>query len=934
MIDVDLGDVAELLLERLPQLVWAADADGELTYVNERWHEYTGTPTEALLGSGWTSAIEPALRAAVVAAWKADVAAAVSVSEHRLHLRRFDGAYGWFLWRAVPMTNAAGEITRWAGTHTDIDAHVRLEELLHANEKRYRSILETTQEGVWIVDAEGRTRYANRRFAEMLGYERPEDLLGISAFELFRATDHSMIAEQLARRRGGEVATKEYRFSRRDGSDLWTITAANPIFDASGTFVGSLGMVTDINERKAMEQRLATAAAEYQSLAEATPQIVWSAGPDGSFEYVNGRWTEFTGIARADARGHGWIAAVYQNDRPTLLAAWDHARESNGDLEVALRLRRAADDTHRWHVMRARPLFGADGTAARWFGTLTDIHTERRTARQLEIIARTSTVLAESFDSDALLSRLAQLICDEFAQFVLILLVGDERRLRTVATAHRDVQSAHAMRALHGRPLLLPEFEGAAIARMSDGEPFSGETDAARLAWVVLPENCAAIERAGHGKFVNAPLQARGRMLGAIVAYAPPEAPFTDDETSILAEIAARAAIAVENAELYAREHRVSATLQQALLPARLPEMPGLVFDAIYAPGATEAQIGGDWYDAVELSDGRIVVSIGDVTGRGVRAAVIMGRVRQAIEALATYQPDPAQLLNAADTVLRRTHPDAIVTALVGVIDLNRRTFAYATAGHPTPIIRSADGRLVTLPGSGLPLGLRDTHQPPTSTIVLPANSLLIMYTDGLVESTRDIDEGERRLTRALLDDRIVKSARPAAALKAAVLHDGSSDDVAVFTVSIGDLAGTATAARADSPLRSAWSMHWSFDARDARSTHDVRELFLAYLRAKGNQDADYAGAELVFGELIGNVVRHAPGTVDIEVEWRGDAPVLHVLDRGPGYDRAEALPPTLSETGRGLYLVATLTREFTVTRLPGYGSHARAVLPIDRTGP
>ena len=934
MIDVDFGDVAELLLERLPQLVWAADADGELTYANDRWTEYTGLPRESLLGSGWTAAIEPERRAAVVAAWKADVAAGVAVSEHRLHLRRFDGVHGWFLWRAVPVTNATGAITHWAGTHTDIDAHVRVQEVLHANEERYRSILETTQEGVWIVDAQARTRYANRRFAEMLGYERPEDLLGISAFDLFRSADHPMIAEQLARRRSGEVATKEYRFSRRDGGDLWTITAASPIFDAGGVFVGSLGMVTDINERKAIEQQFATAAAEYQSLAEATPQIVWSAEPDGLFTYVNGRWTEFTGMAREDARGRGWIAAVHQHDRAALLDAWDAARHAGGELEAALRLRRAADDTHRWHVMRARPLFGAGCDITRWFGTLTDIHNERRTARQLEIIARTSTVLAESFDSEALLSRLAQLICAEFARFVLILLVRDERRLQTVATAHRDPESADALRELHGRPLLLPQFEGAAIARMSDGEPFSGEIDAARLEWVVLPENSAAMRRAGCGQFINAPLQARGRTLGAIVAYAPPNAPFTDDETSILADIAARAAIAVENAELYAREHRVSATLQQALLPSRLPDIPGLVFDAIYAPGATEAQIGGDWYDAVELSDGRIVVSIGDVTGRGVRAAVIMGRVRQAIEALATYQPDPAQLLNAADIVLRRTHPDAIVTALVGVIDLNRRTFAYATAGHPTPIIRGADASLVTLPGSGLPLGLRDAHQPPTSTIVLPANSLLLMYTDGLVESTRDIDEGERRVTRALLDDRIVKSAHPAAALMTAVLHDGSSDDVAVFTVSIGDLCGTPNAARGDSPLRSAWSMHWSFDARDARSTHDVRELFLAYLRAKGKQDADYAGAELVFGELIGNVVRHAPGTVDIEVEWRGDAPVLHVLDRGPGYDRAEALPPTLSETGRGLYLVATLTREFTVTRLPGYGSHARAVLPIDRTGP
>jgi anti-sigma regulatory factor (Ser/Thr protein kinase) len=132
--------------------------------------------------------------------------------------------------------------------------------------------------------------------------------------------------------------------------------------------------------------------------------------------------------------------------------------------------------------------------------------------------------------------------------------------------------------------------------------------------------------------------------------------------------------------------------------------------------------------------------------------------------------------------------------------------------------------------------------------------------------------------------------------------------------------------------LRSEWSMHWSFDARDYRSARDVRELFIAYLKAKGQGDADYAGAELVFGELIGNVVRHAPGIVDIEIEWRGTSPVLHVLDRGPGYNREAVLPATYSENGRGLFLVTQLTREFTVTRLPGYGSHARAVLPIERS--
>jgi PAS domain S-box-containing protein len=929
--DVAIAATTAPLLEALPALVWAADQGGNVIYLNERWCQYTGLPVPALLGWGWIDAIEPGARSAVTAKWKADVAAGVDVCEQRLQYRRADGEYRWFLFRAVPVPAATDGKLRWLATHTDIDEQVRLDGAFGMGEVRYRSLLDATQEGVWIVDAEARTRYANRRFAEMLGYA-PEQIVGRPAFDLFRPADRPMVAEQFARRRRGEVATREYRFVRSDGCDLWTITAANPIFDGDGTFIGSLGMVTDITDRKAAEDRLATLAAEYQSLAEATPQIVWSAEPGGAFNYVNGRWTEYTGISRSHAGRWGWIPAVHRDDLAELLVAWRTALETGSDLEAAVRLRRAADGAFRWHVMRARPMTESAGAIVRWFGTLTDIHTERRNARQLEIIARISSVLAESLDRDALLCRLASLICDELAQFVLIVLIDDGRHLRTVGTAHRDAAGAQALRELHGRSLLLPEFERRAIGRISRGETFCGTGDLAAIDAALLPENGPAFECAGAGSFVAAPLQARGRTFGAIVAFAPPDAPFADDEAGVLTEIAVRAAVAVENAELYAREHRVSATLQQALLPTRLPQIPGLSFDAIYEPGATEAQIGGDWYDAVELSDGRIVVSIGDVTGRGLLAAVIMGRVRQAIEALATYQPDPAQLLNAADAVLRRTHPDAIVTALVGVIDLKRRTFAYATAGHPTPIIRAADGSIVTLPGSGLPLGLRDAHQPPTSTIVLPSHAMLLLFTDGLVESTRDIDEGERRVTAALRDERIVGSAHPAAALKASVLHDGSSDDVAVFTIRIGDLSALGHVERADSPLRGAWSMHWSFDARDARSTRDVRELFIAYLRAKGRPDADYAGAELVFGELLGNVVRHAPGTVDIEVEWRGDAPVLHVLDRGPGYDRAAALPPSLSEAGRGLFLVATLTREFTVTRLPGYGSHARAVLPIERT--
>lgn len=126
-------------------------------------------------------------------------------------------------------------------------------------------------------------------------------------------------------------------------------------------------------------------------------------------------------------------------------------------------------------------------------------------------------------------------------------------------------------------------------------------------------------------------------------------------------------------------------------------------------------------------------------------------------------------------------------------------------------------------------------------------------------------------------------------------------------------------------------SMRWTFDTRDTRCVREVRKHLLAHLRMKGRPDADYSGAELVFGELIGNVIRHAPGIVEIEFEWHGSAPVLHVLDRGPGFELVNALPSPSSESGRGLFLIAELSREFTVTRRPGHGSHARAILPVDR---
>ncbi|MDB5095215.1 MAG: putative sensor protein [Candidatus Eremiobacteraeota bacterium] len=727
-------------------------------------------------------------------------------------------------------------------------ANARLYADLAASEARYRGIIDTAQEGVWILDGAARTRYVNHRLTELLGYTADEMYdRPVSAFLDDDEAARSRIDYVTVRTERAPIRA-ERRLRRKDGTAVWAILAASPILDANGEFAGTLGMLTDITDRKAIET-------QYRLLAEATPQIVWTADPRGMITYLNERWTALTGMTRTDALGYGWCAVVHEDDLVQLSSGWRSARDAGADFEAECRLRSASDATYRWQLVRARARRDERGAVIEWLGSMTDVDATRRMAKMRDVVARAGDVLNRQLDVDGLLDRFAELLVEELADEVTIRLPGGR------AFVH---------------------------SRRSP------------------PEGSPALQ---------AVIRHRGTELGTVTLRDCER--FDYDDASLLDELSARAGVAIENALLYEREHRVAVTLQRALLPAVLPTVAGLTFDAVYFPGATDAEIGGDWYDAIELPDGRVLVSIGDVTGRGLTAAVIMGRVRQAIETLATYESDPVRLLDSTDAVLRRAYPNAIVTALVGVIDPPSGTMTYATAGHPTPFVRAADGTVRSLPGRGLPLGLREGRHQPATTIVLPPSALLVFFTDGLTEATRDIDEGERRVRAALSDVTVAAGRDPAARLVARVLDEAIRDDVAVLTVRLSDAL----------PVRDAWTVRWSFDAREARRAYDVRDAFSESLASFGSR-IDIPAAQLVFGELVGNAVRYASGLVDVEVSWEDPtAPVLVVRDDGPGFSTPGELPSAESETGRGLYLVSRLTRAFSVTNDPVRGARARAVL-------
>lgn len=387
-------------------------------------------------------------------------------------------------------------------------------------------------------------------------------------------------------------------------------------------------------------------------------------------------------------------------------------------------------------------------------------------------------------------------------------------------------------------------------------------------------------------------------------------------ETSgLLGLLCERCARALDNARRFEHERHVALTFQSAALAGALPRTEAFRFEAIYEAGRAEALVGGDWYDAFPLADGRIVVSIGDVQGSGLDAAIAMVNVRQTVRGVAQVHPDPALMLHAADRTLRAQHPERFVTAFVGVLDPVTQRCAYANAGHPPPLVRFADGTVHAVRGRGLPLGLPFDHALEVYETALPPGAVLLLHTDGLTEATRDLLAGEERLEATL--GAVDPEATPNVAEQvfAGALRGQASDDVAILAVRVGRLP----------VLR-----HRRFDPRwrDV-AVRVVRELRDEALRA-GLAEVRLVDLELVVAELLANAMRYAPGTVELVCERRGDDLVLHLLDKGPGYVVSSRLPSDLySETGRGLFLVAHYSDGFAVERRPGHGSHARITFTL-----
>ncbi|MFG3720940.1 SpoIIE family protein phosphatase [Streptomyces massasporeus] len=404
------------------------------------------------------------------------------------------------------------------------------------------------------------------------------------------------------------------------------------------------------------------------------------------------------------------------------------------------------------------------------------------------------------------------------------------------------------------------------------------------------------------------PLSARGATLGVarFCRHRDP-VPFDDEDLFLAQEVAARAAVAIDNARRYTHARTTALTLQRSLLPRRTAEQSAVDVACRYLPAGGQAGVGGDWYDVIPLSGARVALVVGDVVGHGIHAAATMGRLRTAVRTLADIDLPPEELLTHLDDVVIRLSAEASddpetetageigATCLYAVYDPVDGRCSLARAGHLLPAVVSGDCTvdLLDLP-PGPPLGLGGLPFE-AAEVDLPEGSLLALYTDGLVEGRdRDVDAGLALLRHALAQPSVSLEAACDTVLQALVPTDRPYDDVALLLARPRALGDHQVAA-------------WDVDA-DPAAVARARSNASERLAAWGLEELAFM-TELVVSELVTNAIRYGRPPVRLRL-IRDRSLLCEVSDAGsttPHLRRAR----TFDEGGRGLFLVAQLAERW-----------------------
>ncbi|MFJ8075713.1 SpoIIE family protein phosphatase [Streptomyces sp. NPDC096176] len=780
---------------------------------------------------------------------------------------------------------------------------------------------ETPDAAIAVIDAEGTVVGWTQAAQQLVGYSAGE-VVGRSAAHVLPPSEDALRARAVAEQchaQGGWSGTMTVR--HRDGRTL-TMTLRVSLLWGQDADTRWLVSVTDIGSLSSG----AVNGPVRESLLAHAPIGIAVYDPQLRCTWVNDAKERQDGVPRGRRFGRGlkdWLPAV---EAEALEVVMLQVLESGSTMVHEYRAW-PLSDRRREHAFSASffCLQGADGTPLGVCSMTVDVTGNRRARERLAILSEASTRIGSTLD----VMRTAQELAD-----LTVPLLADHALVDLVESVPFGVEPSARIGTASGRPPLMRRAGLASVdlgvlelpwvreeaVRAHPDSPFSAALRTGRSylepgldthagPWVENdPVRAQKVRDSGIHSLMVVPIRARRSVLGlALFGRSVEQTPFQEDDLLLAEELVTRAALSLENALRYARERTAALTLQRDLLPHRVRGGAAVEVASRYVPADMDHGVGGDWFDVIELSGARVGLVVGDVVGHGINAAATMGRLRTAVRTLANLELPPDELLTHLDDTVRRMNDEdaddsdedpAVVSAtcLYAVYNPITRQCTMARAGHPPPAIIDPQSQ-VTFPDlpAGAPLGLGLGLSAFESVgLELPEGSVLAFYTDGLVESRDDdIDVGLHRLGAALSQsDRSLEDL--CSEVMETVPAQAHSDDVTLLLARTISLQPSRVAS---------WDL-----PNEPTAVRTARHLAARQLSEWGMGHL-MTTVELTVSELVTNAIRHGCGPIRLRL-IQHQVLTCEVSDTSTSHPRPQH-PRTLDESGRGLSLVAQLSRRW-----------------------
>lgn len=546
------------IADSLPQLVWTATPDGYHDYFNERWYTYTGMPRPGEPGGvdqgfRWADYLHPDDAERTAERWRHSLDTGEPYEVEYRFRRAADGAYRWFIGRAVALRDAEGAVVRWFGTCTDIHEQKAAEAALRESEERARLALDVASLGLWTWDPQTDESTYDARVQELLGLAPGEQVTMAGALARAASPDdlaalQAAVAAALDPAGSGRLDV-EVQARMPGDATRWVRATAQTFFEGEGETrrpVRMIGTLADATAQREAER-------QFLAVVDNLPELAWSALPDGHVDFYNQRWYAYTGTTPEEMEGWGWQLVHDPDVLPRVDARWRHSLATGEPFEMEFPLR-GADGSFRWFLTRATALRDDAGAVARWIGVTSDIDSRRRAETQSRYLADAGRLAETTLDFDATLASLADLAVPGFADWCSVSLLHDDGAIRAVAIAHADPEKVRWGWELQElRPVDPDEPTGVPnVIRTGTSEHAPVVTDEMLVAVAKNADELALFREIGFASVVIVPMRAGDRVIGAI-SFVNTESGRHFDEMDLATaeEIGRRAGAALETARLH-----------------------------------------------------------------------------------------------------------------------------------------------------------------------------------------------------------------------------------------------------------------------------------------------------------------------------------------------------------------------------------------------